>query len=124
MKSRCRDLRGFSLIELMIASAIMAAAGGLLMSSLITANRGTALRAEQAVLGQVLASQLAQVDEPLASNQGASGSLPRPFEDRTWQLTIDDAPQPSLRQAALSVEHGTQHLELITWRHPHDDQQP
>ena len=122
MKSLCRN--GFSLIELLLASVLVASAGALLMASLVTANRSASIRADQALLGQFLSSQLALLDDPLPAALPGSGPLPQPFDDRTALVAISAMPLTVLQEATLGVEHGAHRAALVTWRRPHVDEQP
>jgi Tfp pilus assembly protein PilV len=132
MKSRYRDAaaepgvrhsRGFSLIELLLASVLMAAAGALLMASLIAANRGASLRSDQALMAHALASQLALLDDPLPAVLPEAGPMDEPFETHT--ATVDlGATESSLQEAALGIEHGAHRAALVTWRRTPADEQP
>lgn len=127
MKSLFPDLRGrggFSMIELLMASILIAGAGGMLIASLVSANRSASMRAEQALLGQFLASQLALLDDPLPAVLPESGPLPQPFQDHAALVTVGGLPPTTLQQAALSVEHGAHRVALVTWRRPVPDEQP
>lgn len=118
MKSRRRSAAGFSLVELLIASVIVAAGGTLLAGGLTTANRGAQLRRQQILMIQALASQFAQLDDQMVGASGqASGTLPPPLEmmhwTRRWEPVSDDDTRASV---ALSVSDGTATAYVVTSR--------
>ena len=119
MKSRRRSAAGFSLVELLIASIIVAAGGTLLAGGLVTSNRGAQLRRQQVLSTQLLASRLALVDDQLQEAQGeAGGTFPPPLETFQWTQRWEQAEGPlhPLAQVTLVVSDGTSTAHAITYR--------
>ena len=115
MKNR-RCSRGFSLIELLMASVVVAAAGALLVGGLIGANRSTALRVERILSTQLLASELALLDRQLGPDTPTSGHFSPPFEDVQWTLAWTPTPRAPLVEATLTVSRGDHHVDAVTYR--------
>jgi len=116
MKNLRRNAVGLSLIELLMASVLVAAAGVLLVSGLLGANRGADLRVRQILSAQALASQLALLDDHVAGTSGAvSGTLPPPLEafrwTRQWEPLTD-----SMARLTITVSDGTVTNHVVTDR--------
>ena len=119
MKSPRRSAAGFSLVELLIASIIVAAGGTLLAGGLVTSNRGAQLRSQQILVTQALASQLAQLNDQVVGASGqASGALPPPLETIRWTRRWEPAtgPMEPLAQVTLVVSDGTSTAHVLTYR--------
>ena len=108
--------QGLSLIELLIASVIVASAAALLLGGLIAANRGSDIRIEQALSTQALASELAQLDEPLASDISTSGVCTLLKDGCQWTLSWVQAPLDPLVAATLTVRLNGHAYRLVTYR--------
>jgi|GEM_PF-2711331 len=108
---------GLSLIELLIASVLVGAAGALLVSGLVTANRGADRRITQILSTQLLASQLALLDDQIGPKTPTHGTLSSPLGECTWTLEWTQTSLTPLVQATLSLEqkdHQTSHV--VTYR--------
>ena len=119
MKSPRRSAAGFSLVELLIASIIVAAGGTLLAGGLVTSNRGAQLRSQQILVTQALASQLAQLNDQVVGASGqASGAWPPPLETIRWTKRWEPAvgPMEPLAQVTLAFSDGTYTAHAITYR--------
>ena len=114
MKNRPR--KGFSLIELLIASVVVASAGALLIGGLVTANRSAQIRIDQTLATQLLASQLALLDDQFQPKTPRQGSMEPPLEDDTWALEWSETPWTPLVEAKLSVSHKGQAVDAVTYR--------
>ena len=100
MKShRCS---GFSLVELMIASLIVSAAGALLVGGLVAANRSTEYRLGQILSAQWLANQLALLDDRINDATPRGGTI-LPLDDATWTLSVEDAGEPLTPLAKTTI---------------------
>jgi len=108
--------RGFSLMELLMASAIAAVAGGLLAGGLGAANRSAALRGEQIILTQLLAGRLALLGDEQDEQAPTQGTFPAPLDDARWTLEWSSGPSPSLAEAVVAVTRGDRTMELTTFR--------
>jgi len=119
MKSLRCSARGFSLMELLVASVVAAVAAALLAGAMVPANRSAAIRADQAIAVQLLASRLALLEDQLTADQPATGQFDAPLENYAWTLSLTPlpAPQTALVAATLAVERteGT-HLDVVTYR--------
>ena len=109
---------GLSLVELLIAAIIVAAAGTLLIAGLLTVNRGAEQRLRQIATTQVLASQLALLDDHVVGVSGADGGLlapaPEPFHvTRRWEQI--EGPMHPLAKATLTVSDGTYTAHAVTY---------
>ena len=119
MKNPRRSAAGFSLIELMIASIIIAAAGALLAGGLVTSNRGADLRMQQVLSTQLLASRLALVDDQLQGAQGEDhGTFPPPLEAFHWTQQWEQTPSQlaPLARTVVTVSDGTSTAHVVTYR--------
>lgn len=118
MKSLRRSRRGFSLAELLIASAVAAAAASLLVGGLVSANRGADVRIKQSLSTHLLANQLALLDEELSDATPTSGTFPTPLAAFTWTLEIapTDVPLSPLATATLTVAHNGHASHVVTCR--------
>ena len=114
--SALRNSRGFSLIELLIASIVIASAGALLVGGLVAANRSSDLRIEQVLFTQALAGRLALLDDELSDQTPTHGTLPAPLDDVSWSLAWADAPLAPLVQATLSVSRKDHAADVVTYR--------
>ncbi len=107
---------GFSLLELLMASMVVAAAGALLVGGMVWANRGADLRIEQVLSTQLLASQLALLDGPLSPQTPRSGTCPAPLNEFTWTLQWKDAPLAPLAEATLTVGRNGHTAHVVTYQ--------
>jgi prepilin-type N-terminal cleavage/methylation domain-containing protein len=115
MKShRCS---GFSLVELMIASLIVAAAGALLVGGLVGANRSTEYRLGQILSAQWLANQLALLDDRISEATLTGGTI-LPLDDATWTLSVEDADEPltPLAKTTITVTRKDFTSHVVTFR--------
>ena len=108
--------QGFSLIELLIASVIVASAGALLIGGLVAANRSADLRIDQTLSTQLLASQLALLDDQIDPNTSTSGTFPSPLDAFAWTLEWTDAPLTPLAQTTLTVTTKSRAAHVVTYR--------
>lgn len=111
---RCET--GFSLLELLMASAVGAAAAAMLVGGLIASNRSSVLRVERAVSTQLLASQLALLDDVIPSEAETSGNYPAPLQDFTWALEWTETPLAPLAETTLTVKKGDHATHVVTYR--------
>ena len=106
---------GLSLVELLIAAIVVAAAGTLLIAGLLTVNRGAEQRLRQIATTQVLASQLALLDDHVGEDGGILPPPPEPFQvTRRWEPA--EGPMHPLAKATLTVSDGTYTAHAITYR--------
>lgn len=105
-------------MELLIASALLAAAGALLAGGLLWANRSADARAQRALLTQLLASQLNDLDETLTGQELTSGAFDPPVDDAAWALDVQplDTPENPLRRVTLTVTSHGQSVQAVTYR--------
>ena len=118
MKSpRCNTrAQGFSLIELLIASVVIASVGSLLIGGLIAANRSADLRIEQTLSTQLLASQFALVHDRLSPDMPTRGTWTTPSGEFTWMLTWSPAPRSPLAETTLTVTKQDHANRVVTYR--------
>lgn len=107
---------GFSLIELLVASTLVAAAGVLLISALVAANRSTDARIDQTLVAQALASQLALLDDQFTAATATTGSCAASLAGCAWALDWTNAPLAPLAEATLTVTHNGQTTHATTYR--------
>jgi len=104
-----RSVRGFTLLEVMIATAIVAVAVTVLLG---LGNRSLAVhdRLQQTTRATLLAqSRLAEIEVAARkenSRQDESGDFPAPDERFRWQSVWLDTPLPSVRRIDLTVSWG------------------
>lgn len=103
-----RGMRGFTLLELMIATAIVAVAVTVLLG---LGNRALAVhdRLQQTTRATLLAqSRLAEIEVTArkGSSQDERGVFPSPDERFQWQSVWLDTPLPSVRRIDLTVSWG------------------
>ena len=108
--------QGFSLIELLMAAVIVAAVGSLLAGGLIAANRSRDVRVEQALSAQLLASELALLDDELTEQTPTTGTISAAPESFTWTLQRAGAPLPPLVTATLTLSHNGHNTHVVTYR--------
>ena len=106
---------GFALLELLVASVVMAAAGALLVGGMVQVNRSTELHVEQTVLTQLLASQFALLDDALSQQMPASGTCAPPA-DCTWTLHWIAAPLIPLVETTLTAGWKDRTAHVVTYR--------
>lgn len=104
VQTGARRERGFSLVEVLAALAILALSGVALMNALTTSTRA-AFESRQMTLAQiaaqnVLSEQLLEVRQPLRERSGIYTLSEREFE---WSLEIDNTDQPNLVLVRLIV---------------------
>ncbi len=108
--------RGFSLVELVMASLIASAAGALLVGGLVAANRSTEYRLYQIFSTQGLANQLALLDDRISDSTPMSGTLA--FNHGSWTLAVeaaDESPTP-LARATITVTQKDTASHVVTYR--------
>ena len=103
-----RSMRGFTLLEVMIATAIVAVAVTVLLG---LGNRSLAVhdRLQQTTRATLLAqSRLAEIEVEArkGSRQDERGDFPAPDERFHWQSVWLDTPLPSVRRIDLTVSWG------------------
>lgn len=110
--------QGFALMELLMAAALLAAAGALLAGGLLWANRSAEARAQRALLTQLLASQLNDLEETLTGDEPTEGVFDPPVDEAAWMLDIQpvEAPENPLRRVTLTVTHHGQSAHTVTYR--------
>ena len=116
MKNQHRNRRGFSLIELLIAAVIAAAAGALLIGGLVAANRSAEIRMAQTLSTHVLANQLALLDNQLGPKTPITGTVSSPLGQYTWTLAWTEAPLAPLAETTLTVTSPQGASHVVTYR--------
>ncbi len=107
---------GFSLLELLVASVVMAAAGELLIGGMVWANRSADLQTEQVLATQLLASHLASLDGPLNRQMPVEGTCPPPRDDFSWTLQWSEAPLAPLAETTITVKRKDHATHVVTYR--------
>ncbi len=95
------DLRGFTLLEVMVAIAII---GGLLVTVLCTLNYhlDVAARHETITVATNLAEDLYRETEK--KPEAKKGKFSDPYEDYSYEVIIADIPQSDIAQATITVQ--------------------
>lgn len=106
----------FSLIELLMASVVVAAGGAMLIGGLVAANRSRELRIEQLLATQLLAGRLAELDDEIGAETPMSGTFAEPLDEFAWSLEHNDPSPDGLAQATLTVSHDDHHTHAVTLR--------
>jgi type II secretory pathway pseudopilin PulG len=105
-----------SLVELLIASIVVAVAGTLLAGGLVTSNRGAARRFQQILATQLLASRVALLDDHVAAASGElSGTFPSPLEAFHWTQRWESVAD-SMARLTIAVSDGTATTHVVTYR--------
>ena len=107
---------GFALLELLVASVVVSAAGALLVGGLVQANRSAGLRVERMISTELLASELALLDGPVDPQQPSGGPCAPPLNDCAWTLRWTPAPLVPLAEATLAVERKSGTVHVVTYR--------
>lgn len=107
---------GFALLELLVASVVVAAAGALLVGGLVQANRSGGLRIDRIVSTELLASELALLDGPMSPQRPSGGPCAPPLDDCAWTLRWTEAPLVPLVEATLAVERKGGTVQVVTYR--------
>jgi len=103
-----------SLVELLIASIVVAAAGTLLAGGLATSNRGAARRLQQILAAQLLASQFALLDDHVTAASGElDGTFPSPLEAFHWTHRWEPFAD-SMARLTITVSEGTVTTHVVT----------
>ena len=114
MKNPQRNAAGLSLVELLIASLVVAAAGSLLAGGLLIANRAANQRLQQIVATQLLASRFALLEEEMVEAAGqTSGTFPSPLEAVQWIQRWERVSE-ELARVILTVSDGTLTQHVVT----------
>lgn len=109
---------GIALLELLVASVVVATAGALLIGGLVWVNRGAGLRAERIVSTERLASELALLDGPVSQQTPDRGPCTPPLADCAWTLRWQEvplAPAP-LAEATLTIGQPDHTVHVVTYR--------
>lgn len=109
-------MRGFTLLEVMVALAIMA---GVLMTviSSFSYHLGIATRDKEETVATLLArSKLDQ--SRLLGDKAATGTFAPDWPEISWKLATEPAPWPGIEQLTLTVtwDRGQQKLQLAEYR--------
>ncbi len=107
---------GFALMELLVASVVVSAAGALLVGGLVQANRSAGLRVERIVSTELLASEFALLESPLHPQQPSTGPCTPSMDDCAWTLRWTPAPLVPLVEATLAVERKGSTAPVVTYR--------
>jgi len=115
MKNPRRNAAGLSLVELLMASVVVAAAGTLLAGGLMIANRAADRRLQQILATQLLARQFALLGDTVVGTTGETGgTFPPPLEvfqwTQRWQPTSDQ-----LARTTVTVSDGTSTAHVVTY---------
>ena len=119
MKNLPRNAQGFALAEVLVSSVVVAAAGALLAGALAAANRGADRRIEQILTTQLLAGQLALLDDRVGDATPKSGTFQTPTEEGfLWTLQMEDAGTPlsPLAKVTLTVTRKDHAAHVVTCR--------
>lgn len=116
MKNLRRSAAGLSLVELLIASTVVAAAGSLLAGGLVIPNRAADRRLQQIVATQLLARQFALLGDEVAGATGQIGSsFPPPLETFQWTQRWEPA-SDQLARMTVTVTTGSSSAHVVTYR--------
>ena len=117
LKPRALSLeQGFSLIELLMAAVIAASVGSLLAGGLIAMNRSRDIRVEQAISTQLLAGQLALLDDEINDQTPMAGTIPASPNDFRWTIERVEAPLVPLVTTTLVLSHNGHDTHVVTYR--------
>lgn len=110
MKATGTSNRGFTLLEVMIALAIVAIA---MVTLLGLANRSIAVNARlQKITQATLLAQGKMNEIEIAASQGGtgtteqSGTFDTPFDGYRWEVAYQDTPLPSVKEVIVTVLWG------------------
>ena len=104
------------MVELLIASVVVAMAGAMLAGALIASNRSAELCRQRILLTQLAANQLALLDDPLTDQTPTQGTFAPPLDAMAWTLSWTEASLEPLAQVTLSVTRGSHHTDVVTYR--------
>ncbi|MDP3704134.1 MAG: hypothetical protein Q8R78_07075 [Candidatus Omnitrophota bacterium] len=116
MKSPRRNASGLSLVELLMAAVVVASAGSLLAGGLVISNRGADRRLAQLLATQILATELALLEDQVVGafgeDSGRRSPPPEPFRvTRRWEPVADQ-----MAQMTLTVSDGSYTAYAVTYR--------
>jgi prepilin-type N-terminal cleavage/methylation domain-containing protein len=114
--SRSNLQHGFSLIELALASAILALAGGVIAGGLIAVNRGADLRVQRMMTASILANQLASLDDQLTGDTPGEGAVSTPVGEFAWAIETVESPLPAVAQVTITTTHQGHTDRTVTYR--------
>lgn len=100
----------------MIAAIVVASAGVLLVSGLVSSNRSAEQRMRQSVATQLLASRLALLDDQLQPDTPVEGAFEPPLDESAWALEWSETLWTPLVETTLSVSHKGQTVDAVTYR--------
>ncbi len=107
---------GYALIELLIASVVVASAAALLVGGLVASNQCIERRIEARLATQLLASQLASLDDRLNDDLPSAGTFAPPLNTFAWTIERSEAPLAPLLQTTLTVAVGDRLARVVTYR--------
>ena len=99
-----------------MAGVVVAVAGTILVGALVRANRSHELRIERALLTQLVASQLALLDDEITARTSTDGTYPAPLDDVRWTLAWTPRPLAPLVQTTLTVSRKDHDVHVVTYR--------
>ena len=91
------------MVEVLIASILVASAGLMLGSGLLASNRAAQQRRLQLMTTEIVASQLALVPDAVVTGASADGTVNTPSGMLAWELTATPVAGSPLAEAVLSV---------------------
>ncbi len=109
-KAECRmsNSRGFSLLELLIASLVVAGTGLLLFSGLAQITRSRQLKQEQTIMRELLANRLALL-ETVTEGEQVDGACEAPYETYRWTVSTSAGALPSVAHVTVSITSPSAH---------------
>ena len=108
------------MVELLMAAGVLAIAGSILISSLVSVNRSAELSIERTVATHLLANQLALLGDRTDEQTAQHGTITIAPEEFTWATDVADAGGilAPLQQVTMTVTHHGHMSRLVTYRQP------
>ena len=103
-----------------MAAVVLAIAGSILISSLVSVNRSAELSIERTVATHLLANQLALLGDRIDEQTAQHGTIAMVPDEFAWATDVADAGGilAPLQQVTMTVTHHSHMSRLVTYRQP------
>lgn len=108
------------MVELLIAASVLAIAGSILISSLVSVNRSAERSIERTMVTHLLANQLALLEDHADAQTTQQGTVTLAPDEFAWATDVADAAGmlAPLKQVTMTLTRDGRISRIVTYRPP------